>query len=421
MNWCEPLELAYQFRNEEHLFLLYSGRKEAHTGRYSYLGVGARETRTIENFADLPTNGEHWFGYLGYNLRHDVESYSKSEPSIVNLPAAMFTTPEHLFIFDHETKTISVRHCEERSDAAIQTSYLKPQMDCFANARNDGPSITQIRSNFTDAEYLKSVADTIAHIEAGDFYQANLTRKYWAKTKTNPLDIFLRLCEASPAPYSAFLKWGDTAILSSSPECFLSIAKDGTITARPIKGSAGRSDSAAEDVKIAEALKASVKDQAENLMIVDLLRNDLARVAEAGSVEVTEQSGLYSYATIHHLISTIRAKLKRGVSRAETLKACFPPGSMTGAPKIAAVEWCNAQERLERGVYSGAIGWLGEGNQCDFSVVIRTIVMKGDTLEFQVGGGIVADSIPENELEETIIKARGICAALGIDPKQLRL
>jgi para-aminobenzoate synthetase component 1 len=405
--WCEPLALAHHFRDEPYIFLLYSGRKEAHTGRYSYLGIGACETRIANQFEKLPTEGAYWFGYLGYALRHDVEHYTAGTPSIVDMPTTMFSAPRYVFIFDHDTQTLRC-HSEEVPPTIPDILTIPPIPAA--------PSIDTLNSNFTDKEYLESITRTIQKIEAGDFYQANLTRKYWSTLRTQPdyFDIFLRLCDASPAPYSAFLKWDSMAVLSSSPECFLSIDENGAITARPIKGSAGRSDNAKEDKAIITALHNSPKDHAENLMIVDLLRNDLGRVSETGSVEVTEQSGLYSYATIHHLISTIRAKIKSGTSRAQVLKACFPPGSMTGAPKIAAIEWCATQERLERGVYSGAVGWLGKNNQCDFSVVIRTIVLNGKKLEFQVGGGIVADSIPERELEETHIKARGICKALGI-------
>ncbi|MFZ4125222.1 MAG: anthranilate synthase component I family protein [Rickettsiales bacterium] len=408
--WHEPLDLAQYFRDEPYLFLLYSGRKEAHTGRYSYLGVGAAQTKKFQSFSEMPENG-NWFGYLSYAMRHDVEQYTLSKPTIIDLPAARFSKPEHLFIFDHETKTVKY-HGKSMPE-------LPKSLDKHQSA--PAPIITNLESNFTDDGYITAVEATIARIEAGDFYQANLTRKYWGNvSNANHFDIFLRLCESSPAPYSAFLKWNDTAIISSSPECFLSIDDDNTITARPIKGSAGRSDNARDDARIVEELLHSPKDHAENLMIVDLLRNDLARVSEAGSVHVTEQSGLYSYATIHHLISTIKSKLKATFSRTDVLRACFPPGSMTGAPKIAAVEWCNLHEKLERGIYSGAIGWLGEGNQCDFSVVIRTIIIEDNQFEFQVGGGIVADSNPAKELEETRIKARGICKALGITLMQLQ-
>lgn len=405
LTWREPLTLANYFRAEPYVFFLYSGRKEAHTGRYSYLGIGATETREFQHFDEMP-NDAHWFGYLSYAMRHDVENYTSSEPTIIDLPAARFTKPKHLFIFDHETKTL-----EYRGEHIPHLPEYLPK----TNTPN-APKLGMLQSNFTNDSYIKTIEKTIAQIKAGDFYQANLTRKYWGNIDCNQyFNIFLRLCNASPAPYSAFLRWGNTSIISSSPECFLSINADNIITARPIKGSAGRSDDAKEDAQIVEALQTSAKDHAENLMIVDLMRNDLARISEAGSVHVTEQSELYSYATIHHLISTIESKLKHTFSRADVLKSCFPPGSMTGAPKISAVEWCHQHEKLERGIYSGAIGWLGEGNQCDFSVVIRTIIIKDNQFEFQVGGGIVADSTAAKELEETRIKARGICKALGID------
>ncbi|MBN8543022.1 MAG: anthranilate synthase component I family protein [Alphaproteobacteria bacterium] len=408
--WHEPLALANHFRDEPHVFLLYSGRKEAHTGRYSYLGIGALQTKEFDAFSEMPEHG-NWFGYLSYAMRHAVEHYNPSSPTIIDLPAARFTKPEHLFIFDHDSKTLTYHGTNIPN--LPKTLGLAEVAPC--------PTINGLCSNFTDHAYISAIEATIKRIEAGDFYQANLTRKYWGDISgAHHFDVFLRLCEVSPAPYSAFLKWNGTSIISSSPECFLSIDGNNTITARPIKGSAGRSDNADDDARIVKALLESPKDHAENLMIVDLLRNDLARVSEAGSVRVTEQSGLYSYATIHHLISTIESKLQDSFTRTDALKACFPPGSMTGAPKIAAIEWCNTHEKRERGIYSGAIGWLGENNQCDFSVVIRTIIIKDNQFEFQVGGGIVADSSPAKELEETRIKARGICKALGIELTQLQ-
>jgi para-aminobenzoate synthetase component 1 len=201
------------------------------------------------------------------------------------------------------------------------------------------------------------VSNTVAAIERGDFYQANLTRIFYGDMHEvmHPESLFAHLCAISPAPYSAFIKTPDDAILSSSPECFLSIDTEGRMCVRPIKGSARRGVNEREDADIALNLAASHKDHAENLMIVDLMRNDLARISEAGSVTVSEYAGLYTYSTIHHLISSITATRKAGMDMTSSLRALFPPGSMTGAPKIAAMRWCAEQEQTARGVYSGAL------------------------------------------------------------------
>jgi para-aminobenzoate synthetase component I len=283
------------------------------------------------------------------------------------------------------------------------------------------PSIHSLKSNLSRAEYETIVSRTIEQIRAGNFYQANITRKFYGSFDHTPdsWQIFEALCAASPAPYSAYIRHGSVAVLSSSPECLLTVDSRGTMTTRPIKGSARRGTDETSDAAIRDALKASDKNHAENLMIVDLMRNDLSRVSEPQTVNVVEQSALYSYRTIHHLISTIQSKKLTHVGVYDAVRACFPAGSMTGAPKIAAIAWCEAQEKMERGLYSGAIGWFGGGNTCDLSVVIRTLIIDGECFEFQVGGGIVADSTPTDEWRETMTKARGIIAALGLREEDL--
>lgn len=411
LDWIEPLALAHYFRAQPVMMLFYSGRKEAQTGRYSYLALGAREVKTGTRFNELPeaTDADagdmhQWFGHIGYGMRQECEAYASCAPAPVTLPDFRMVKPETLFRFDHETRRVACMGEVPALPAALAPPPLPAP-----------PAPPMLYSNFSDEEYLAAVAKTIEQIAAGAFYQANLTRKFYGHlpAEYDGWDIFLRLAELSSAPYSAFLRYQDEVILSSSPEGFLRVDKDGRITARPIKGSAARSLDAAEDASRRAALENSPKDHAENLMIVDLLRHDLARMATPGSVRVTEQAALYSYATIHHLVSTIIAQKKPEIKVLEVLRAAFPPGSMTGAPKIAAVRWCDALEGMERGVYSGAIGWLGAHDTCDFSVVIRTLVMKGNVFEFQVGGGIVADSTPEDELRETEAKSRAIRLALG--------
>ncbi|NBO17982.1 MAG: anthranilate synthase component I family protein [Proteobacteria bacterium] len=226
--------------------------------------------------------------------------------------------------------------------------------------------------------------------------------------------MFRELCRISPAAYSSFLKMGDSCVLSSSPELFLRISPEGHITARPIKGTSPRSADAAQDAANRQLLENSEKDKAENLMIVDLMRNDLARASQPGSVKTEALFEITSHSTVHHMSSTIVARKRPGCTTLQAIAGAFPPGSMTGAPKIMAMQLCTQLEKLERGIYSGAIGWLGGDGSAELSVVIRTLIIQGKNFEFQVGGGIVADSTPEKELQETIDKAQGILKLLGI-------
>ncbi len=267
------------------------------------------------------------------------------------------------------------------------------------------------------ADYLSKVDLIREAILAGEFYQANLTRKFsgtFAHTP-EPFTIFENLCEASPAPYAAFVHTGDACILSSSPERFLQVDAGSRVESRPIKGTLARDIRREPDAIGRARLASSEKDRAENLMIVDLMRNDLARGCVLGSVHVENLFEVATYATLHHMDSTIVGQKRPEVSTLELVKGCFPPGSMTGAPKISAMKACATLEGMERGVYSGALGWFGGDGSCDLSVVIRTLIVRENRFEFQVGGAITADSTPEGEWRETLTKARGICAALGID------
>ena len=412
-NWEEPLRFATYFQNHN-ITLLFSGRAEEKTGTLSYLFIDPVDVVEGNNFNAIPNSelqdefiAPDWVGYLGYELNIDKVT---AAPAPFSLPVLRLVRYQHVLKFDHHAR--SVEHYS-RDGSALKLDRSRAQMPLTIH-------VNRIASNFTKARYEQSVRETVSRIHAGDFYQANITRKFFGNFADVPdsLSLFEKLCEVSPAPYSAYIRHGDSAILSSSPECFLRIDNDGTITSRPIKGSARRERDDGDDKKIQQSLRESCKNQAENLMIVDLMRNDLSKVATPESVVVTEQSGLYSYATIHHLISTIQAKKREAASIVDVIEACFPPGSMTGAPKKAAIEWCRLQEQMARGIYSGAIGWIGK-NSCDLSVVIRTLIIQGDQFEFQVGGGIVADSDPIEEWQETLTKARGILTALGLNEHDL--
>ncbi len=279
---------------------------------------------------------------------------------------------------------------------------------------------TTAASNFTRAEYAEAVRRIKRHIYAGDIYQANLTQQF-----TCPLSagdsaerLFLRLRREHPASFAAFLRRREDVVVSASPERFLRVSRDEgagerRVEAWPIKGTRARGRSAREDARLKEDLRRSAKDAAENVMIVDLLRNDLGRVCRYGTVEVAALCEVQEHPTLFHLVSKVRGRLRAGVTAGELLRATFPCGSITGAPKLRAMELIDACERAPRGLSMGALGYFSFDGRLDLSVAIRTMTLRARTARFNVGGGIVAESDPEAEYEESLVKARALLNALG--------
>lgn len=414
IEWVDPLALLYAIPDgERYWMLLYSGMHQARTGRYSYLALRHDAQLASDNFSSLHEalahSGTHpldrWFGYLGYGLKHALEHVPEDSASHIVMPALWMVHYRLLLIFDHECEEVTV-WAKNAAEFAFIPKISAPR-ECETE-------VVDITSNMTKSEYLAHVNEVLEAIDRGELYQANLTRKFFGTlTQACPIHLFTELCKVSPSPYSAFFKYGECTILSSSPEQFITVGTDGMAVTRPIKGSAPRFDDREMDRRAKEALVSSEKNRAENLMIVDLMRNDLARSCVPGSVKVDSLFDCTSYATIHHLSSTISGQKKPEMSALELIKGCFPPGSMTGTPKIKAMAYCSLLEKQQRGIYSGAIGWMDQ--QCaDLSVVIRTLILQGNKFEFQVGGAIVADSNPEEEWQETLTKARGIASILHI-------
>jgi para-aminobenzoate synthetase component 1 len=275
------------------------------------------------------------------------------------------------------------------------------------------PDAPGVRSNFPRAGYLDAVARVIEYICAGDIFQANLSQRLEAPLDGTPLELYRKLRARNPAPFAAFLDFGELAVASSSPERFLRVAPGGHVETRPIKGTRPRGLGPEHDAALALALAESEKDRAENVMIVDLLRNDLSRVCRPGTVRVPELFALEQYATVHHLVSTVVGELEPEHDALDLLRAAFPGGSITGAPKVRAMQIIAELEPTQRAVYCGAIGYLSTSGALDTSIVIRTCLVRGRDVYFQVGGGIVADSDPEQEYRETLDKARGLIAALA--------
>jgi len=263
------------------------------------------------------------------------------------------------------------------------------------------------KSNFTRNNYIKAVKAAKEYIKAGDIYQVNLSQRFKAKVDVKAFDLYAALRIINPAPFAAFLNFGDVKIISASPERFLK-KESRSVQTRPIKGTRPRGKNKTDDIKLKKELLGSIKDRAENLMIIDLERNDLGRICEFGTVKVMEFMKCEEYATVFHLVSTIAGKLKKRTGAIDCLISCFPGGSITGAPKIRSMEIIEELEPVKRSIYTGSIGYISFNDNMDTSIAIRTLVMKGGDVYFHAGGGIVYDSEPEKEYQETLDKAKAM-------------
>ena len=319
-----------------------------------------------------------WIGYLSYDVGRLFEKLPARAADDLNLPWFVFT-------------------------------YCRPAGDRPGGPDSDyGKSEAPAASDFSRSQYESAVRKTLDYIGAGDVFQVNLSQRFTAGLKSHPAHIYQRLVRQSPASYGAYLGYEDFAIISNSPELFLRVTPDRRIVTRPIKGT--RPLAAGMEL----ALRDSIKDQAELNMIVDLERNDLGRVCRVGSVEVAERRAIEAHPTVYHGVATIRGILREDVTFVDLLRATFPGGSVTGAPKIRAMEIIDELEPVRRGPYCGAIGYLDAAGNVQFNVAIRTMIAKAGRIHIPVGGGIVADSDPAEEYEETLVKAKAMFAAAQV-------
>ena len=304
-----------------------------------------------------------------------------------------------------------MRRARERIDGLKATIAETPCSEMALSSKK-----VLLRSNFTREQYIKAVAAAREYICAGDIFQVNLSQRFEADLPIFPYELYRRLRLINPAPFASYLNLDGVMVVGASPERFLRVEGD-LVQTRPIKGTRPRGASVAEDEVMAKELLSSVKDRAENVMIVDLERNDLGRVCRYGTVRVRELCLLETYATVFHLTSTVEGRLRGGKNRIDLLKATFPGGSITGAPKVRAMEIIDELEPTKRSVYTGSIGYLSFSGEMDINIVIRTFLIKDGRAYFQVGGGIVYDSDPEAEYLETLDKGRALIEALNLSPQ----
>ncbi|MEO6166930.1 MAG: anthranilate synthase component I family protein [Chitinophagales bacterium] len=348
------------------------------------------------------------FGYLTYDLKNETEPALLHENPAhgdgVKFPAAHFFCPKHIVQINNDELIITSTEDPYKIYESIQA---QPALEDV-----DRPSVTP-SLRMPTKEYLESVIQLQQHILNGDVYEINFCQEFYLENfSVDPALLFNRLNETNPAPFATFLKHGDHYLLSASPERFLK--KEGRqLTSQPMKGTILRGDAAGDSMRI-ESLHNDPKERAENVMIVDLVRNDLARSSIAGSVKVEELFGIYSFPTVHQMISTVSSELRGDVHFMDAIKNAFPMGSMTGAPKIKAMQLIDQYEKTKRGLFSGATGYITPAGDFDFNVVIRSFLYNANSkyLSFQAGSAITYDSIPEKEYEECLLKAKALIAAL---------
>lgn len=372
--------------------------------------------QTAGERSSLPFAGG-WIGFIGYDAATLIEQLPRRLPQTGALPDIHLGYYDLFALHDLGAKELQIVAVDRFGDRPIRerTDRFRELVQLHGFDRNtperpfvDAPP----ESDFTPDEYCHAVEQVLEYIRAGDIFQANFTHRFQAAFHGDPAELYERCRTLSPAPFGAFLRSPDWSIVSTSPERFLLVSPDGGVETRPIKGTRPRGANQIHDLLLREELATSPKDLAELTMIVDLERNDLGRVCQFGSVQVAGHAQVESYSNVHHLVSTVKGRLRPECDAVDLLQALFPGGSITGAPKIRAMQIIDELERRRRGVYTGAIGYFSDNGNVDLNIAIRTLVVEGDLVHYHVGGGIVADSDPLSEYRETLSKGARLMQAL---------
>jgi len=359
-------------------------------------------------------------GFLGYDLAPRLERLPRRAPRDSRLPDIRMALYDTAVTVDANSNLVELWSWDLTGEGRLAAEGRARDWRIAIGRALRSPRQRTIRSSeleeaaspFDRASYVQCVRRVLDYIAAGDVFQVNLSHRFTACGRPEPLDLYLRLKAKSPAPFAAFLRWGDLAVVSASPESFYQTRGDLLVT-RPIKGTRPRHRDPIEDDRLAKELKNSFKDLAELTMIVDLERNDLGRACRYGSVRVRDPLSVESFAQVHHLVATIEGRLWSDTTPLDVICALFPGGSITGAPKIRAMEIIDELEPNRRSLYTGAIGYLSRGGSSGFNIAIRTILVEGRRASFQVGGGIVADSDADAEYDETLVKGKGMLEVLN--------
>ncbi|PHR13089.1 MAG: aminodeoxychorismate synthase, component I [Aequorivita sp.] len=362
----------------------------------------------FDKLKDYQHSTADWiFGYMTYDLKNDVEKLNSNNFDGLGFPDLYYFQPKKIFLFTENSVEMHYLNmvADEIDNDFLTISEINQHSEEPVHQKNIKISIRTSKDN-----YLEKVEEVLEHIKRGDIYEVNICQEFYAEdAEINPLEAFIQLNRISKPPFSVFLKLNNIFALSASPERYLK--KTGTtVISQPIKGTAKRLKNKKKDIEMAQQLAKDPKERSENIMITDLVRNDLSRIAEKGSVSVEELCAIYTFEQVHQMISTVTCSVSQNTSSVEILRNTFPMGSMTGAPKISAMQIIEETEDAKRGLYSGTIGYFTPTGDFDFNVVIRSILYNSSTkyVSFSVGGAITINSVPEKEYEECLLKAKAM-------------
>ena len=405
LNWANRFSTFCFLDNHQYNIPPHSAECILAAGAVKFIEADAGDA--LKQMQQFIGGDKRWlFGHLGYDLKNEIEDVQSSHTDRIGFPDLFFFQPEILIQFDRNKMTIQ---SEREDEEKIFNEILAADDSCSAASLS-----VNIQNKITQEEYISIIEKLKQHILRGDCYEINFCQEFFAENiAVSPLQLYKKLSAISPNPFSAFYRMGDRYLLCASPERFLK--KEGNrILSQPIKGTSQRMTDEFGDKKSKSELMRSAKDRSENVMIVDLVRNDLSKICVEGTVKVDELYGIYSFPQVHQMISTISGRLKEDISFSEIINATFPMGSMTGAPKKKVMELIEKYEKTKRGIFSGALGYLNPEGDFDFNVVIRSIMynVSNKYLSFQAGSGITFYSDPEKEWEECLLKARAIRKAL---------
>ncbi|MDD5338664.1 MAG: aminodeoxychorismate synthase component I [Dehalococcoidales bacterium] len=417
----------------DEIMLISNGVEEKRRGNpFDVLGELLETYKIDKGQSPVPFSGGA-VGYFSYDLCHFIEKLSRSAVDDLNLPELYLGFYDAVVAYDHqEYKTYVISTGFPELDEDKRLNRARERISQLRNRimlapppmilnKNATAGEQKLKANFSHKGYLEAVSRAREYICAGDIFQVNLSQRLEVDINIEPYELYKRLRKINPAPFANYFGFEDVSIVGASPERYLKLNGD-RVETRPIKGTKPRGKTPKEDKKLAESLQKSVKDRAENIMIVDLERNDIGRVCRYGTVKVSELAILETYPTVFHLTSTVVGQLREGEGVIDLLKATFPGGSITGAPKVRAMEIIDELEPTCRSVYTGSLGYISFSGDVDLDIVIRTFIVKDNRAYFQVGGAIVYDSEPEGEYIETIDKGRALIRALGLsDGKDLEI
>lgn len=368
------------------------------------VGSGQNDWEKLKDFVDKHSQQTPIFGYLSYDLKNQLEKIHSKNKDSIGFESLFFFAPLHVILLDTNGQLMVMsEHGNAIMEAIQQTELI-----------NEPIIPIKIHQKVSKEKYIETVQKIQEHIVQGDVYELNYCVEFFAEQTTiNPLSTYFELQSISPTPFSCFFKQNNTYLLSASPERFIKKSLN-KLYSQPIKGTVRRSSNEIEDEELKTRLVQSEKERAENLMIVDLVRNDLAKSCEVGTIEVDELFGIYSFKQVHQMISTVSGTIIDGIHPAEAISNAFPMGSMTGAPKLMAMQLIDQYENTKRGLYSGAVGYFAPNEDFDFNVVIRSIQYNESKkyVNFEVGSAITYDSVAEDEYEECLLKASAMLKAL---------